>query len=368
MTRRGNGSDRAASRIGAATAILLGGFTLAGFASAEVQQAEEVATFGRGDAPIELLVRGAIDIPVFAPVLDAFVDAFPDIRVTLEAWNTNRIYEMALADCIDGRTPADLLFSSAADQIVKLANDGCAQPHRSLVTGALPPAANWRDEVFGITQEPAVIIYNRILIGDAEAPRSRFELIDLLRPTDSRFIGRVATYDIERSGVGYLFAFADSQQATTYGSLIEAFARSGAVATCCSEEIIDGVANGLYLVGYNVLGSYALDRAASDPRIAVVAPTDYTLVLRRAAMIPRDADEPAAAGLLIDFMLSDAGRAALAAKRLLFPFGPDAVNGLPEDDASLYRPIPLSPTLLLGLDQQKRASFLERWRQTFRRP
>ena len=31
----------------------------------------------------------------------------------------------------------------------------------------------------------------------AEVPRSRFDLIDLLRPEDSRFRGRIATYDIE---------------------------------------------------------------------------------------------------------------------------------------------------------------------------
>ena len=113
-----------------------------------------------------------------------------------------------------------------------------------------------------MTREPAVIVYNRELVPRDEAPRSRFDLIDLLRPADSRYAGRVATYDIEESGVGYLFAFADSQQATTFGSLIEAFGRSGAIATCCSAEIIDGVAEGRYLVAYNVLGSYALDRAA----------------------------------------------------------------------------------------------------------
>lgn len=62
-------------------------------------------------------------------------------------------------------------------------------------------------------------------------------------------------------------------------AVIEAFARSGAVATCCSAEIIEGVATGHYLIAYNVLGSYALDRAARDPRIGVVAPEDYTLVL-----------------------------------------------------------------------------------------
>lgn len=58
------------------------------------------------------------------------------------------------------------------------------------------------------------------------------------------------------------------------------------MATCCSAEIIDGVAQGRYLIAYNVFGSYALDRAAEDPRIGVVAPRDYTLARSRAAMIP----------------------------------------------------------------------------------
>ena len=148
-------------------------------------------------------------------------------------------------------------------------------------------------------------------------PLSRFRLIDLLRAEDGRYDGKVATYDIEQSGLGYLFAFADSQQATTFGGVIEAFARSHAVTTCCSAEIIDGVASGQYLIAYNVLGSYALARADKDPNIAVVAPSDYTLVLSRAALIPKRAANPGDAGALIDFLLSDEGRRALAAEHLV---------------------------------------------------
>ena len=251
---------------------------------------------------------------------------------------------------------------SAADLQVKLVNDGCAQPHRSVLTAALPAALNWRDELFGVTEEPAVIVYNRDLVPPGAPPRARFDLIDLLRPEGNRYAGRVATYDIEDSGLGYLFAFADSLQATTFGGLIEAFAQSGAIATCCSAEILEGVAEGRYLIAYNVLGSYALDRAEEDPRLAVLAPEDYTLVLSRGAMIPKDAPNPTAAGLLIDFMLSEPGRAALARQHLLAP-----PSLAPERKTSLYRPIALSPTLLLGLDQQKRAGFLARWRATFAR-
>lgn len=320
---------------------------------------------GNPRAADALRVAGTTDVAVFAPVLSAFAATVPELAIDYEQWASNDLYAVAAAACRGERPSLDLIINSAVDQQVKLVNDGCARPHRSVATAALPAEANWRDELFGVTREPAVMVYNNDLVPAWEAPRSRFDLIDLLRPADSRFAGRVATYDIEESGLGYLFAFADAQQATTFGGLLEALGRGRAVATCCSVEIIDGVAAGTYLIAYNVLGSYALDRAREDPRISVVAPEDYTLVLSRAAMIPKDAPNPAGAGLLIDFLLSEPGRAALAARNLIVRGA--AVSGLPEDDASLYRPIRLSPVLLLGLDSQMRASFMARWRTTFPR-
>lgn len=222
---------------------------------------EAVARFGQERAATSLLVRGTTDVPLFAPLLTAFAETVPELSIVYEQWASNDLSHLAEAACRGEIDPPDLIISSAVDQQVKLVNDGCAEPHRSVATAALPREANWRDELFGVTEEPAVIIYNRDLVPPGEEPRSRFDLLDLLRRPNSPYVGRVATYDIESSGLGYLFAFANSQQATTFGSLIEAFGRSGAIATCCSVEIINGVAEGLYLAAYNVLGSYALDRA-----------------------------------------------------------------------------------------------------------
>ena len=324
---------------------------------------EAIGVFGAEEAAEEILLRGTTDLVLFEPVLDAFLATAPQLRIRYEQWASDDLYDAAAAACRGEFPSADLLISSSIDQHVKLVNDGCARPYRSAATAALPPEANWRDEVFGVTSEPAGMVYNRDLVPDALAPRSRFDLLDLLRPADTRFAGRVATYDIEASGLGYLFAFADSQQATTFGSLIEAFGRTGAVATCCSAEIIDAVASGEFLIAYNVLGSYALARAAEDSRIGVVAPEEYTLVLARGAMIPRQAQHPEAAGALIDFLLSEPGREALVDAHLIL----DVAALLPDADDSLLRPIPLSPVLLVGLDQQKRAGFLALWRETFPR-
>jgi iron(III) transport system substrate-binding protein len=330
---------------------------------------EAVATYGPAQPQTTLLVRGTTDIAAFAPVLTAFAAVTPGLGIRYEQWGSNDLYRVAAAACRGEGQASDMVISSAVDQQVRLVNDGCAQPYRSFLTDALPPGQTWRHEIFGVTQEPAVIVYNRDLVAPEEAPQSRFDLIDLLSAPASRFAGRVATYDIEASGLGYLLAFADAQQATTFGRLFEAFGRSGAVATCCSAEIIDAVAEGRFLVAYNVLGSYALERADREPRIAVVAPQDYTLVLSRAALIPKAARNAPQAGAFLDFMLSPAGRQTLAGTHLVVRLGGTEGNDieLPDGAASVLRQIALSPALLVGLDRQKRALFVDRWRAALRK-
>jgi len=310
-----------------------------------------------------LTIDGSTDTEVFAPILEAFAKRVPDVAIRYREITTNELYQLAESGCSGTAPAADLVVSSSIDQQVKLANDGCAQPNHSTQVQALPAWAKWRDEVVGLTYEPAVIVYNRDLVPKAQVPHSRFDLIDLLRPADNPFAGRIATYDIERSGVGYMFAFVDAQQATTFGRLIEAFGRNKVVATCCSAEIIDAVASGRFLIAYNMLGSYALARAAGDRRIGVVAPTDYTLILARAALIPKRAQHPELARRFIDFALSEEGRRLLIESGLIVPF--DGPNGLvPTGEVPTLRPIALSPALLIGLDKQTQENFLALWRSS----
>ncbi len=342
-------------------------FGLAAIVPLHAQEIEARAVYGPDDAARRMVFRSTTDISVFGPVVEAFLETHPDVRVSYEQWGSNDLFALTAKDCAEGRTGADLVISSAVHQMVKLVNDACAQSHRSEQTAALPQARNWRDQLWGVTREPAVIVYNRELVPPGEAPRSRFDILDLLRPENSRYAGRVATYDIEASGLGYLFAFMDSQEATTFGGLLESFGRTGAIATCCSAEIITGVARGQYLVAYNVLGSYALARAQDDDRIGVVAPDDYTLVLSRGALIPTTAGNPDLGAAFLDFLLSSRGEAERDASLLNVPFGSDSERGLdlPGGAESALRPIELTPALLPALDRHKRARFIARWRETF---
>ncbi|WP_170404651.1 ABC transporter substrate-binding protein [Ruegeria arenilitoris] len=328
-------------------------FALPGTLSAQ----EATASFGGGDDP--MLIRSTTDIAIIAPVLERFVELNPDLVITYEQWGSNALFQHSRTVCKGGKTPADVVFSSAIQQMVWLVNSACAHRYRSSRTEALPDARRWRDELWGITTEPAVIAYNKELLEDQHIPRNRFALLDAMRTQPDLLRGRVATYDIAASGLGYLFAYGDSLEATTFGSLIEGFARIDAVATCCSSEIIRDVAEGRFLIAYNVLGSYVAN--ADAPGVGVILPEDYTLVLSRALMIPAQARNKDAATGFLDFLLSPEAQNLLAASGLVAPMDATETGLTP----SARRFIALSPALLVARDQNRRAELFKLWNDAF---
>jgi iron(III) transport system substrate-binding protein len=252
--------------------------------------------------------------------------------------------------------------------MLKLANDGCAGPHTSPETERMPDHAKWLDRVFGFTFEPAVIVYNRRLVPPADVPRTRDELADLLRARPGIYDGRVGTYDIARSGIGYLFAFFDSQQSSTFGRLTEAFGRSHAKRYCCTGELLAEIEAGRVLIGYNLLGSYAYGRFKAGAPIGIVMPSDYTLILSRAAFVPEHARNATAGRAFLDYLLSFRGQQVV--RDVSFHFAQGA--GLPPDIdapeegalAGVARPIPIGPALLAVSDRHKRQRLLTEWTQS----
>ncbi|WP_159591313.1 ABC transporter substrate-binding protein [Chelativorans xinjiangense] len=313
-----------------------------------------------------LVIESTTDFVIFEPILLAFQHQNPGVAITYRELTTNEVADDVTAACEEGRFVADLVISSSIDQQLKLVNDGCALPLRAEARAGLPDWARWREELVGLTFEPAVTVYNRAYFEDRRLPESRFELIDLLRESE-KFVGKVGTYDIESSGVGYLFAFQDALQASTWGRLVESLGRNRARLFCCTADILDRVADGRLLIGYNVLGSYALQRIETDDRFGIVLPDDYTLVLARAAFVAKAARQPELAEDFIAFMLSAEGRDILSSDmRLLSPIdGAKRLAALAASaaaDPQTLRPIAMTPALLVGLDRAKREIFLEQWR------
>lgn len=340
-------------------ALSLVGFCALGQAPSPVRAQEATAQFGGGFGVTEIRLRSTTDIAILAPVMDRFVEQNPDLSVIYEQWGSNALYQNSRAACAGDIASADAVFSSAVHQMLALVNTACASAYRSFQTAALPASRRWRDQIWGLTEEPAVMVYNTDLVPDDDVPRSRFDLLDLMRRDPDGYRARIATYDIEESGLGYLFAFSDSLEATTFGALLEGFARTEAVATCCSAEIIEGVARGQFLIAYNVLGSYV--NIASPTNVGVILPEDYTLFLTRAFMIPKGAAQKTGAARLLDFMLSSEGQRIMAGAGLIYTQDRSDTGLLP----SARRYIALNLPLLVALDQDTSRRFTALWGNAF---
>ncbi|WP_323765897.1 ABC transporter substrate-binding protein [Marinovum sp.] len=306
---------------------------------------EDRRLFGPPEAARQLRILSTTDIAIFAPRIESYLSLTPDLAIDYVVASSTEVMKVASA----ARAPFDLVISSAMDLQTKLANDGFVRRHSSEVTRDLPAWASWNDMVFAFSQEPAAIVVSDAAFADTGIPRSRQDLIDVLRRNPERFRGKVGTYDVRASGLGYLFATQESRVSETYWRLTEVMGGLGARLYCCSSEMIDAVAEGELLVAYNVLGSYALQR--QDAGISIILPSDFTTIMLRTAVIPETATEPALAGDFLDHILAQA-------------FGDDPSlsvdRWLSNSEMALSR-INLGPGLLVYLDQLKRAAFDTEW-------
>ena len=310
--------------------------------------AERIARFGPEKAAAELVVWGATDLEELRPAIEGFLAQRPNVSIVYHDLQSTALYEQIRS----GRPDApDLAISSAADLQIKLANDGFARDHKLAPGVVLPPWASWRNQVFGISVEPAVIVLHQSLNRFGPLPRSRAELIQLLAKHSAELDGRVATYDLDQSGLGYLFASHDSLYSTNYTTLTQLLGRAHARLSCCSSDILDDIEKETVLVGYNLLGSYALARKQRGAPIEIVLPTDYTLILARVALIPRTAKRPDLSGAFLDYLLSPEIQKRFAS---LDRYGAVSLTAT--------HPIVLNPSLLLYLDPVKRAKFITAWR------
>lgn len=324
--------------------------------------ATEPVWFGNENAQRILRINSAMDLASFEPILKKFVELHPDVRVAYRDVNTLELYYLTIKD--QKKPEASLVISSAMDLHLKLVNDGYAQTYQSSFTDRLPSNFKWRNQLFAFSLEPIVMLVNKKAFPGV-LPEDRQSLLQTIRQNEKAMTKRIGTYDIRQSGVGYLLASQDARQAdVTWGRLLEAFGSHDVQTYCCTHDIIDDVASGKLVLGYNLLGSYASQRAQEDDRLKMILPKDYTLMLMRAALIPKGAPNVEDAGIFLDFLLSDQAQKMMQTQGLLFPIQPDMNN--PNDPYVVNAPGPtgiieLDQQLLVGRDYAKQKRFIRNW-------
>lgn len=325
-----------------------------------------------GERDRELVIYSTLDHRLAGTLITAFQARNRGVAVRYEDLLASEIAARVIAETDAGQPTADFVFSSGMDLQLKLANDGYGQPARVAEARDWPRWAAWQDTAFALTFEPAVLVYHRPSFPDGP-PMSRLDLLDWLARAPGDLTGRIGTYDIERSAVGYLFAARDAEHFPDIWSLLRAMGRAGLQTFPTSQDIIDRVADGRLVLGYNILGSYAADQARLTPEIGFVLLRDYTVVLSRVAIVPRAAAAPDLGRAFLAFLMGAEGQTLLS-EQLRLPAVSLEVTGASSGAAmqaalgDQLRPIPVSPGVLVYLDQAKRQRLLRLWRAALAKP
>ncbi|NIF91032.1 ABC transporter substrate-binding protein [Burkholderia sp. Cy-637] len=319
-----------------------------------------------------LIVYSTTDTSLVRPLIKDFESLY-GVKVEYNDMNSTELYNRYISENAAKSTSADVLWSSAMDLQIKLVNDGLMASYDSPETSHIPGWAQYQKQAYGTTFEPLAIVYNKRLIADNEVPKTRAELIKLLQSQPERFKGKVTTYDIEKSGVGFNYLTQDAHvNETVTWELVRAIGATGPKLQSSTGAMMERISSGENLIGYNIIGSYAYAKAKKDKSIGYVFPRDYTQVVSRLATISRQAKNPNAAKLWVDYLLSQRGQTLIANQANLYSIrgdvqGETSMTALTKSLGDSLKPIQIGAGLLVYLDQSKRLAFLKQWQQAIKR-
>jgi iron(III) transport system substrate-binding protein len=314
----------------------------------------------------KVVIYSTTDSVAAGPLIKDFEALYPGVKVEYSDLNSTELYNRFIAEAAANNGTGDVIWSSAMDLQVKLVADGQALAYASPESKALPKWAVWKDAAYGTTYEPIAFVYNKRLVPAEDVPKDHSDLLKLLNAKTDFYKGKITAYDPERSGVGYLFCNEDIKNFPAAWDLFKAMGKAQAKLYTSAGAMMERVTSGEHLIAYGVFGSYALGRSKKDPNLGIVLPKDYTMVTSRVAFISKQAKNPNAGKLFLDYILSKRGQDIIANKADLYSLRSDVegeatLKGVTQLIGDKARPVPIDATLLENLDQTKRLAFLSKW-------
>jgi iron(III) transport system substrate-binding protein len=314
----------------------------------------------------KVVVYSTTDTASANSLINDFKQLYPGISVEYNDMNSTEVYNRFIAEKASGGASADVVWSSSMDLQIKLANEGGAMEYASPEVPHLPAWSVWKNLAYGTTYEPIAIVYNKRLLTGDEIPQSHADLMRVFKDKNAKLKGKVTTYDIEKSGVGFMLITQDSKNMPNFWEFVKELGTVQPRVQSSAGTMMERISSGENLLGFNIFYSYAALRAKKDPSIGIVLPKDYTLVMSRVMFINKNAKNPNAAKLWLDYVLSKRGQTVIANQAELGSTRSDVQGDMTaaafqKQLGATIKPIPVSADLLGFLDQTKRLDFIKQW-------
>jgi iron(III) transport system substrate-binding protein len=235
-------------------------------------------------------------------LIPTFEDLYPGITVETVDIGGAQLVQRYKSETRTGAESADLIVNFSGTYMQELASDMVSR--ESTEAAGLPDYANPAPGVYAISADPAIVLYNKLLLHGDDAPTSLQDLVDL----PSEYDGMLTSYRVFDEP-GYSTQWTLSRETDDGAQQLESLAPRTTF-EADGGSMAQKLAQGEYVAAYYVSGvaRALLDDLGVDKVLDWVYPADHTIVFPRLSGVMKDAAHPNAAALLQDYLLSVEGQ------------------------------------------------------------
>ena len=307
------------------------------------------------------------------PVIAGFNKAYPWIQVsTLDL--SSELFERYLAEKSSRTRTTDLIVNGAIDQWIEFVDRGEIEVYESPEATKLPDWSKPFPGLYTASCDPMIIAYNKMLLPEAQAPKSIAQLAELATSQEGMLNNRISTYNAATNTFGLSIFWAYMAQ---HGDAWDKMARIGALTRPerSAGPIVEKITTGEYMLGFFVSGIVLFPKLADPARASLLGWSfieDGNPLFMRGMAVTKGASSPNSAKLMLDYVLSRAGQTAFGQGGLT-PYRPDVPKAdvpFQTYESAVQGSGGPDKTVLVKYDREmvtNRSAFIERWKQAFPR-
>ncbi|SDR16687.1 hypothetical protein [Pseudovibrio sp. Tun.PSC04-5.I4] len=294
-------------------------------------------------------IVGTAPLSLVQPLIDRINQNANGFSVDYTQWRESDILA-TLETSFLGNQAIDIALLPTPDLGVRLANEGSLA--RLAVLPEEPDRSHWRQEVFSILYDPAVLVVRTEAFGAQKLPVNRRELVVFLNASTNEMRKRVGLVNIGIDSQSYGFAAQDQLRSLLFWQVMRAFGNLNARIFETTGELVEALQSGEIDLAYNVPLSQ-LTRIDLDG-LGVVTMDDYTVAIPWVVVSP-----PGVHRLYVENTI----RLLRESSAQFFPS--TLISELTKADTTElnFQRVKLGPELLVFLDPIKKTDILENWFQ-----
>ena len=311
------------------------------------------AAFGTAPAAAqdsELMLYTSQPQDLLVQMIAVFNETHPEIEVSFFRSGTTEVMNKLEAEFATGDPQPDVLLVANSLVMTGLKNDGRLMAYPEAPTEGYDPAIMDPDGAFvGTKLITTGIVYNTDLV--SEPPTSWADL------TDARFADQVIMPSPLYSGAAALHVGTMTAHESFGWDYYEALADNGAIAGRGNGSVLEAVATGQNAVGI-IVEFMAFNAKAEGSPVDFVFPAEGVTAITEPAAILATANNPEAAEIFVDWLLSEDGQ-RFSAEQGYLPALPGAPTPSTFPETVEFEIIAVEPGTLISNDEEMKKSFAD---------